>query len=75
MSKLNVSFNILYPTFIERIVVWFLLRWRKIHYGYEFRRIALTQGKYAIVDPEDYDNPAYILCTAKWDRKHYDIYA
>ena len=28
---------------------------RRLRYGYAFRRIPLTQGKYAIVDPDDYD--------------------
>ena len=32
-----------------------LLRLRRVIYGYPFRRIPLSQGKFAIVDPEDYE--------------------
>ncbi len=32
-----------------------VLFYRRIHYGYPFRRIPLTQGQYAIVDPKDYE--------------------
>ncbi|MFC1794763.1 AP2 domain-containing protein [Planctomycetota bacterium] len=31
------------------------LYYRRGRYGYRFRRIPLTQGKYAIVDPEDFE--------------------
>jgi hypothetical protein len=34
--------------------VWLALLYRRLRYGYPFRRIPLTQGKIAIVDPEDY---------------------
>ena len=30
-----------------------MLLYRKLRYGYAFRRIPVTQGKYTIVDPED----------------------
>jgi hypothetical protein len=36
--------------------------YRRVRYGYAFRRIPLTQGKYAIVDPEDYER----LARYKW---------
>jgi DNA polymerase-1 len=31
-----------------------VLLYRRLHYGYAFCRIPLTQGQYAIVDPDDY---------------------
>ncbi|HUU16890.1 MAG TPA: AP2/ERF family transcription factor [Sedimentisphaerales bacterium] len=39
-----------------------MLLYRRIRFGYPFRRISLTQGKYAIVDPDDY----YWLSRHKW---------
>jgi hypothetical protein len=52
---MKISFSIIVPAFIERIVVYFLLRYRKKHYGFAFRKIKLTQGLFAIVDGEDFD--------------------
>jgi hypothetical protein len=59
MSK--ISFQISYPTIIESIIVYFLLRYRKKRYGVAFRRIKLITNKdvdkkyrYAIIDPADY---------------------
>ncbi len=39
-----------------------VLLYRRLRFGYPFRRIPLTQGKYAIVDPQDYDR----LTKYKW---------
>ena len=47
---------------MERPILFVLLLYRRIRYGYAFRRIALAQGKYAIVDPEDYER----LSKYKW---------
>ena len=53
------------PAFIARLCVWFLLLYKKIRFGYELRCIELTQGKYAIVSLEDYEN----LNLKKWRLK------
>lgn len=39
-----------------------MLLYRRLRYGYAFRRIPLTRGKYAIVDHDDY----YRLSGNKW---------
>lgn len=54
MSKLTI--HLPYPTFIENLFVFFLLRYRKKRFGYEFRRIKLKKGNYAKVDPDDYQS-------------------
>ncbi|MBU1259821.1 MAG: HNH endonuclease [Planctomycetes bacterium] len=59
MSKINLQIH--YPTFIESIVLYFLLRHRKKHKGFAFRCIRLMTSddvdkkyRYALVDPDDY---------------------
>ena len=50
------------PSWLERPIVSLVLLYRRVRYGYAFRRIALTQGKYAIVAPDDYER----LSRYKW---------
>jgi len=57
-----VQIKIFLPEFIYRFGVWLLLAYRRLRYGYPYRRIPLTQGKFAIVDPQDYDQ----LARYKW---------
>jgi hypothetical protein len=50
------------PDFIVRSSAWLLLLYRKIRFGCAFRKIPLTQGKFAVVDPEDFQK----LNAHKW---------
>lgn len=60
MRKVHVTISL--PESVFRFCIWLALRYRKLRYGYTFRRIPLTQGKFAIVDPDRYDE----LAGYKW---------
>jgi hypothetical protein len=56
------------PPWLERFLVLPVLWYRLIRYSYAFRRIPLSQGKFAIVDPDDYHRLAgfkWRLCRTK----------
>jgi hypothetical protein len=50
------------PHCLQRILLFPLLVYRRLRYGYPFLKIPLTQGRFAIVDPEDYPR----LAMHKW---------
>jgi hypothetical protein len=43
-------------------LVFVLLLYRRLRYGYPFRHIPLTKGKFAVVDPDDFET----LSKCKW---------
>lgn len=57
-----VTHSITIPNWLDLILVLPILMWRKLRYGYAFRKVPLTQGKYALVDIEDF----YRVCGYKW---------
>ena len=50
------------PNWLDRLFVWPVLLYRKYKYGWPFRRIYLSEGKWTIVDTQDY----YRLNSYKW---------
>jgi hypothetical protein len=64
-DNMYLNLKIKVPIFIESIIVYFVLRYRKKKYGYPFRKIKLAKSeladakhRYAIIDPEDYGKVA-----------------
>ena len=58
----TIQFTITIPNWLVGIMLRPVLLYRRLLYGYAFRRIPLTQGRFAIVDPQDYPR----LSRYKW---------
>jgi hypothetical protein len=72
--KLNLSITITVPDRLAGLFIALLLLYRRACYGYPFRRIPLTQGKYAIVDPEDFERlNKHKWHASKWGNTFYAI--
>jgi hypothetical protein len=53
-SGVNVSFGI--PIWLDKICAWPVTVYRRLKYGYSFRRIYLGDGQFTILDQRDYYN-------------------
>ncbi|MGA2093827.1 MAG: HNH endonuclease [Sedimentisphaerales bacterium] len=62
---MKVNLSIWIPEWLDRVCAWPAVWYRKRKYGYAFRRIALTEGEWAKVDPADY----YKYKDIKWFTK------
>jgi hypothetical protein len=69
--KLRLTINV--PNWLDRICTWPVIFYRQWKFGYPFRRIHLTDGMFAMVDPQDF----YHLNHFDWvaDGKCNKIYA
>jgi hypothetical protein len=57
-----IEVTIKIPSLLGKLNVKIFLLYRRLRFGYAFRTIPLTRGKFAIVDPEDYSR----LARFKW---------
>jgi hypothetical protein len=60
MTKFTITIEL--PSWLVWPFLKLVLLWRRLRYGYAFRKIPLTQGHFAIVDPQDYQR----LSRYKW---------
>ncbi|MFH1371916.1 MAG: HNH endonuclease [Planctomycetota bacterium] len=59
---MSAYLNIRIPEWLDKICVWPLMQYRKLKYGFTFRRIYLGENEYTIVEPQDY----YKFSKFKW---------
>jgi hypothetical protein len=71
-KPLHISLTIPIPATLEKLLMSIALAYHRLRYGYSVRLIPVGQGKYAIVDADDYER----LAKYKWQvhrsrRTHY----
>jgi hypothetical protein len=59
---MSANLNIRIPEWLDKICVCPLMAYRRLKYGYTFRKIYLGEGEFTIVEPADY----YALGKFKW---------
>ena len=59
------TIHIRIPIWLDRIFTWPILMYRRVKYGYSYRRISMGEGKYALVDQKDYYRLNYYNWTTK----------
>jgi hypothetical protein len=69
--KLRLTISI--PNWLDRIFAWPVLFYRKRKFGHPYRKIRLTEGKFTLVDPQDF----YWLNNFDWftERNRTSFYA
>lgn len=55
MAIYKFTSQITLPALVDMAIFWPVLLYRRLRYGYAFRRIPLTRGEYAIVDQADFE--------------------
>jgi len=59
---MSAKLTITIPEWLDKICTWPLMVYRRMKYGYSYRRIYLGQGEWTILDAEDY----YRFSDFKW---------
>jgi len=59
---MSAKLTITIPDWLDSVFTWPVSAYRRLKFGYSFRRIYLGEGEWTIVEPPDY----YRLCGFKW---------
>jgi len=73
ITEYNFNIKIRIPDWLDMLLVAPVLLYRRIRYGFSFRKIVMTQGEFALVDQDDYSR----LSQYRWypQRNRHNVYA